>query len=73
MDDWKSCDNCRSIVDPSWCACRNCHDDEGNKDKSMWEKIPCRRCSGALSEIRIDKDGRPYRHCYSCHGEFYVD
>ena len=74
MTDWRSCDNCKSFVDPLWCACIRCKDNEGHIDFSMWEPIHC-RCGGALSEIRErkDKNGKVikrYRHCYSCHFEF---
>ena len=70
MNDWKSCDNCKSFVDPLWCACVRCKDNEGHIDFSMWEPIRC-RCGGALSEIR-EHNGKRYRHCYSCHFEFFI-
>ena len=30
------------------------------------------KCGGLMSEIRY-YDGRPYRHCYSCHADFYLE
>lgn len=84
MDNWKSCDNCKSLVDPLWCACVRCKDDEGHIDFSMWEPIRC-RCGGPLSEQRIYNydggaikelakyDGKRYRHCYACHAEFFEE
>ena len=36
-----------------------------------WTPIPC-RCGGRLSEIRLH-DGKAYRHCYSCHFDFYFE
>ena len=71
MTDWKSCNNCKSFVDPFWCACVRCKDNEGHIDFSMWEPILC-RCGGALSEIR-EHNGRKYRHCYACHAEFFEE
>lgn len=60
MDDsWKTCDNCARWI----CS---------YEDKNLWKPIPCKRCGGALSEIREHK-GRKYRHCYSCHGEFFLE
>lgn len=32
----------------------------------------CKSCGGTLSEIRYH-NGRPLRHCYSCHFEFYEE
>ena len=34
--------------------------------------MPCKRCGGALSTIRYHNK-RAYRHCFSCHSEFYLD
>lgn len=30
------------------------------------------RCGGRLSEVRYH-DGKPYRHCFACHFEFYSE
>ena len=27
----------------------------------------CGFCGGKLSEVRVTKDGKKYRHCYGCH------
>ena len=59
MESWKTCDNC---------ARHNCH----CENLKLWKPIPCPRCGGALSTTREHK-GRKYRHCYSCHGEFFLD
>lgn len=61
MTNWKSCDNCGRICDLKYNPeIFYCFD---------WRKIPCKRCGGALSEIR-EHNGRKYRHCYACHFEF---
>ena len=71
MSDWKSCDNCSRHK----CHCENLR---------LWKPIPCKRCGGPLSELRIyhygggpitelaKYDGRVYRHCYACHSELFV-
>lgn len=66
MSGWKSCRNCglevcRNIV----LGCEKPHTEPCDN----WRKIPCRNCSGALSEPR-EHNGIMYRHCYSCHFEF---
>lgn len=33
----------------------------------------CKFCGGTLSDVRTDKDNKKYRHCYSCHFEFYIE
>lgn len=57
MDEWRSCGNCAR----HHCHCENLR---------LWKPIPCERCGGPLSEIRYHR-GRKYRHCYSCHFDFY--
>ena len=51
----------------------------------LWKPIPCPRCGGPLSELRKYRygggpigelaryHGQWYRHCYSCHAEFFVE
>ena len=73
MDDsWKTCDNCARWI----CSCEN---------KKLWKPIPCHHCGGPLSELRKYRygggpigelakySGKWYRHCYSCHAEFFVE
>ena len=62
MADWRSCNNCSNDECP-W--------DHDGAACNRWEPIRC-RCGGALSEIR-EHNGKRYRHCYSCHSEFYED
>ena len=50
-----------------------------------WKPIPCPRCGGPLSELRKYRygggpigelakyHGQWYRHCYSCHSEFFAE
>lgn len=64
MNSWKSCDNCLSFEIPGSLACDLC------RDGDLWMKLDCPRCGGALSETRYH-NGRPYRHCFSCHKEFF--
>ena len=56
----KSCENC-AVKNCAW----NCGGDN-------WKPIPCPYCAGFLSEVREHK-GRKYRHCYSCHFEFFLN
>ncbi len=63
MGDWKSCDNCSrdlcsSRLDKGACGC--------------WKPMPCPHCGGALSITR-EHNGKRYRHCYSCHSEFFEE
>ena len=80
---WQSCENCADITcfetrlkdHPSlWkLACPD------------WKPIPCPHCGGPLSEKRKYRygggpigelakySGKWYRHCYSCHAEFFVE
>lgn len=51
-------------------ACLTCYDSQ--PPYYFWMPIPCLLCSGRLSEVRYH-NGKPYRHCYSCHLEFPVD
>ena len=67
MNDWKSCQNCSQQnckwhhIFPFYCG--------------SWKPIPCKYCGGPLSEIREYRVGKYklklYRHCYSCHFEFF--
>lgn len=71
-DGWRSCENCAR----HHCSCENL---------ALWKPISCPRCGGALSETRIyhysagpiaklrKYDGKPYRHCYACHSEFFIN
>ena len=59
MSDYKSCDNCSR---------HNCH----CENLKLWKPITCPHCGGPLSTIR-EHNGRKYRHCYSCHGEFFLE
>lgn len=73
MSDRRSCDNCGDrkcyeyiqanpeMVNPELNLTTPC---------DYWQKFPCPFCGGALSEIRLH-DGKKYRHCYSCHFDFY--
>lgn len=71
---WKSCGNCKEfLMCPvqtksalAWCT--------------YWKPIPCPFCGGILSEVREHKTKvgsedviRHYRHCFSCHMEFYEE
>lgn len=68
MNNWKSCKNC---IKESTCL-------TVEKFKTVdkccicWHPLRC-RCGGALSEIRYDTKNKPYRHCYSCHFDFYIE
>lgn len=67
-DDWKSCENCGDT------RCRNFMEEHGllyGPICGEWQPIRC-RCGGALSTTRVH-NGRRYRHCYSCHFEFYEE
>lgn len=59
ITDWKSCDNCKS-------GCKGFA-----KPCPWWKPIRC-RCGGTLSEIR-EHNGKRYRHCYSCHFDFFEE
>lgn len=62
----KSCENCRNR-DTDYVLCQYC---ENYKTHPAWSRIECPNCGGALSELRFHR-GKAYRHCYSCHFEFY--
>ena len=67
--DLKSCDNCGFNI------CREIvfrYYTPNTEPCSEWKKLPCPRCGGALSTTR-EHNGRKYRHCYSCHKEFYLE
>jgi len=66
---WQSCENC---------ADKKCFETLLKDHHSLW-KLACPdwkpircRCGGALSTTREYK-GRKYRHCYSCHAEFFEE
>ena len=76
MDDsWKTCGNCADVFCPF------------TEDKACesWLAIECPHCGGPLSELRKYRygggpirelaryHGKWYRHCYSCHAEFFVE
>jgi len=66
IDGWKDCENCKD---------KECYDAKAGLFHEIicwkWEPIRC-RCGGALSTTRVH-NGRRYRHCYSCHFEFYEE
>ena len=76
MDDsWKTCGNCADVFCPFT-------EDEACE---AWLAIECPRCGGPLSELRKYRygggpigelaryHGQWYRHCYSCHAEFFAE
>lgn len=68
MDDWRNCENCGDRKCSEWMQKMTI----GTLVKcEKWKPFRC-RCGGALSITRYH-NGRPYRHCYSCHMEFYED
>lgn len=70
MSAWISCDNCHDL---SGCLAGKYYLKDGVKYACrQWKPIPCPRCGGALSTTR-EHNGRKYRHCYSCHGEFFME
>ena len=79
MSNWKSCGNCAE--EESFCAKNPFFVMECVEyGRDSWIPIDCPLCGGALSEIREHrmKVGneeviRHYRHCFSCHMEFYED
>ena len=76
---WKSCDNCGrkptcGETGKYWCNHHFSH------EKVFWKPFHCPLCGGSLSEIREHRTKagdeeviRHYRHCYSCHMEFYEE
>ena len=67
MSDWKSCGNCqREDECRYWSICIP------QEDFPLWRPLPCPKCGGTLSEIRV-QGGKRLRHCYSCHFEFYLE
>lgn len=68
MDDWKNCENCADQSCYAWMLHDHIVMEEICDD---WKPLRC-RCGGALSTTRYH-NGKPYRHCYSCHMEFYED
>lgn len=67
MSEWRSCDNCDVFPLTNYCTVKT-----NTIVCDYWKSIPCKSCGGALSEIR-EHNGRKYRHCYSCHAEFFVE
>ena len=67
MGDWKSCDNCGVFPLTIYCTVKT-----NTVICDYWKPIPCKYCGGPLSEIR-EHNGRKYRHCYSCHSEFFEE
>lgn len=67
MDDWKSCENCNDRA----CYVIMARMNETEEICDSWEPMRC-RCGGALSTTRVH-NGRKYRHCYSCHFEFFEE
>lgn len=68
IDGWKDCENCKDQ------ECYRLMKQAGIATEEIcdsWEPIRC-RCGGALSTTR-EHNGRRYRHCYSCHSEFYEE
>ena len=67
MSEWRSCDNCKDYT------CYHLMQMKGFSDApcDAWKPMRC-RCGGALSITRYH-NGKPYRHCYSCHFEFFQD
>lgn len=59
----KSCDNC---------GVKGCSKSMSDEPCFAWERIECPNCGGALSELRFHR-GKSYRHCYSCHFEYYKE
>lgn len=68
-EDFRDCDTCRHNHG-AYCTGEACKDGDGYEPDLPPPKY-C-RCSGRLSEIRIH-NGRKYRHCYSCHFEFFEE
>lgn len=76
MSNWQSCGNCRRNTKcPYWVFC-----EDKRSYMIAWEPIPCPLCGGSLSEVKEHKTKvgdeeviRHYRHCFSCHMEFYED
>ena len=66
----KSCENCED--QKCYVIMRRAGYDTTIPCDSDWQRIPCPKCGGALSETR-EHNGRRYRHCYSCHFEFEED
>lgn len=66
-EDIRDCDTCMNNQG-SHCSARSCRDGDGY-DPGPEKRC---RCGGKLSEIRVH-NGRRYRHCYSCHFEFFEE
>lgn len=69
---WKTCGNCNRS---GTAYCDLCH-----RTTVLWRAIYCEKCGGVLSEVREHKIKtgneeviRHYRHCFSCHMEFYEE
>lgn len=76
MSNWQSCNNC---YEKRACDCMSLFPKECRLyGMKYWKPIPCPLCGGALSKIMEHKTKigneeviRNYRHCFSCHMEFY--
>ena len=67
MADWKSCENCGLFPLTKYCITKT-----NSVTCDYWFPIRCKHCVGPLSTIR-EHNGRKYRHCYYCHGEFFLE
>lgn len=79
-------DDLSGFVDPNWC-CSNCGGRAPIViGLGLYDLVDtCPRCGGPLSELRKYRygggpigelaryHGQWYRHCYSCHAEFFVE
>lgn len=65
----RSCENCRNRG--CYTIMLNAGIDTG-EPCDAWKPMPCKSCGGALSGTRIH-NGRRYRHCFSCHFEYYEE
>lgn len=66
INNWRNCGNCIASCEE---VIRRVL---AHYDCEFWTPIQCKYCGGLLSEIR-EHNGRKYRHCYSCHAEFFVE
>lgn len=80
MADWRSCDNCGVFPLTNYCTIKT-----NTVICDYWKPIPCPHCGRPLSELRKYRygggpigelaryHGQWYRHCYSCHAEFFEE
>ena len=64
--------NCRECKHCDSCNVANAFQYRIGKCVMFDEKPLACRCGGPLSEIRYH-NGKPYRHCFACHFEFYLE